>query len=226
MFHPSGGLIYHLRALRFRRNLWMPFHAHVLRWITDWRPATDQLVLVGPSGGYALSSQFLARFDKVTIIEPDPLARLILRRRFPFASFELDGDSSLAMPGGLGRLAVRHPHAAILFCNLLGQQLIGEPRGFDRRSWLAQLAPALTGQPWASWHDIISTEDKPRHFERLSRPHADPIESVCSHFWSNHELEVHDHNSYGLCPDRARQYAIWAMTPREFHLVEWVSQGG
>jgi hypothetical protein len=75
LLHPSGGLVYHWRAWRWRRTPWAPFHDQVRRWLTDWRPEAGQLVLVGPSGGYALSSQFLERFRKITVLEPDDLAR-------------------------------------------------------------------------------------------------------------------------------------------------------
>ncbi len=83
ILHASGGLLYHLRAWRWRRTLWAPFLAQVRRWQTDWRPDARHLVLIGPSGGYAQTRQFLERFPEITALEPDPVARYILARRFP-----------------------------------------------------------------------------------------------------------------------------------------------
>ncbi|MGL4407279.1 MAG: hypothetical protein ACRCTU_02685, partial [Zoogloea sp.] len=56
----SGGLVYHLRAWRARRQ-WAAFHAQVAAWLAAWMPERHRLVLVGPSAGYALPLGFLAR---------------------------------------------------------------------------------------------------------------------------------------------------------------------
>ena len=72
---PSGGLVYHLRALRHRHGLWAPFQRVVADWLAGWQPGRRELVIVGPSAGYALPAGFLRRFERVTALEPDPLAR-------------------------------------------------------------------------------------------------------------------------------------------------------
>ena len=51
LFTPSGGLVYHLRALRYGATLWRPFREVIGEWLVHHLPPDDELVLVGPSGG-------------------------------------------------------------------------------------------------------------------------------------------------------------------------------
>ena len=223
LLHPSGGLVYHGRAWRWRRRLWAPFHDQVRRWLTDWRPQEQHLVLLGPSGGYALSSQFLARFSRLTVLEPDPLARYVLARRFPEHRFVHREGGRFARPGGFAWLAATFPDAAFLFCNLLGQTPAGAVAAFDKGAWLAELAPALAGRAWASWHDLASTARPPDVHGPLALPAAAPLEAVLARYWRGGELEIHDHGCAGLSPDQPRQYVIWRLTPGRYHLVEWLA---
>lgn len=223
LFHPSGALPYHLRALRWRHNLWAPFHAQARRWLTDWRPETKHLVLIGPSGGYALTAQFLERFAQITVLEPDPLARWLLRRRFPGIAFALRDSDYLAKPGGFARLAATYPDAGFLFCNLLGQELQGQPADFDRAVWLAELEPALRGRAWASWHDLVSTSRAPEGRAPACLDQAMPLDELLARIWRDGDLEVTDHETAGLCPSTPRRYALWRLAPRRHHLIEWLS---
>lgn len=220
--HPSGGLFYHLRAWRYRQNLWAPFHAQLRHCLNDWRPDCAELVLVGPSGGYALTRPFLERFQTVRALEPDPLARWILRRRFADIRFEFI-DLDLATPTGPAELATRHPCAAILFCNLFGQQLVGAATDFDRQTWLQTVEAALRGRDWASWHELISTRQAPAHDETYRAEQAEPLEQICARFWAGGELALIDHGTAGLCADRPRHYTLWPLTPDCFHLMEWLA---
>jgi hypothetical protein len=232
ILHPSGGLIYHLRAWRWRRTLWAPFHDQVRRWLTDWRPdmdnhvdnPVDHLVLVGPSGGYALSRPFLERFRRLTVLEPDPLARRILAHRFPDCRFVWENAPRLAEPDGFRLLAECFPDAAFLFCNLLGQTPVGGGAGFDRRAWLDSLEPSLAGRAWASWHDLASTDRPPDLHDALAFARSGELETVLGHYGRGGELEIHDHGCAGLCPEHPRQYVIWHLAPGRYHLIEWFSR--
>lgn len=226
LFHPSGGLVYHWRALRWRRALWASFHDQVRRWLADWRPEARHLVLIGPSGGYALTSRFLDRFGPITVLEPDPLARHILARRFPDHAFDWRGSDRLARPGGFRRLADGHPDAAFLFCNLLGQMPRGAAAGFDRRAWLAEIEAALSGHAWASWQDLASTDRRPDRRDGLVLDRAIPLDAVLGHYWQGGELAIHDHDCAGMCPSLPRACTTWQLRPGRWHLVEWLACRG
>ncbi len=222
LLHPSGSLPYHLRAWRWRHSLWAPFHAQVRRWLTDWRPFARHLVLIGPSGGYALTAQFLERFEHIDVLEPDPLARWLLRRRFPNFLFRWHDGRDLPKAGGFSRLAARFPEAAFLFCNLLGQELQGQPADFRRAAWLAELEPALANREWASWHDLASTSRPPDRPPPPAIEQAMPLDRLLAACWEGGELAVIDHDTAGLCPQLPRRYAIWRLSPGSHHLIEWI----
>jgi len=226
LLHSSGGLIYHWRAWRWRRSRWRPFHREVARWIDAWQPRARQLVLVGPSAGYALNARFLGRFQSLRVLEPDALARYLLRRRFSDVRFEFSDSAWLAQADGPGILAQRYPDAAFLFCNLLGQKIAGQSVDHDRQRWLEALQFALRQREWASWHDLASTARRPDRYVQLSLTEAEPLDALLARFWQGGELEIHDHACAGLLPDSARHYCIWQLTPSRFHLVEWVAHGG
>ena len=221
LLHPSGGLRYHLRARRHER-LWAPFHVRVMTWLQDWQPDARELVLLGPSGGYALPAPWLARFHAIHALEPDPLARLILRQRFPRAAIAFHAAGDLAMPGGVARLVARHPDAAFLFCNLLGQELVGQPPSFLRRAWLDELAAALRGRPWASWHELASTTRRPARETVFGAHCPERLEDALALFWDGGELDIVDHETFGMGLEQPREYAVWRLLPERWHLIEWL----
>ncbi|NTV10116.1 MAG: hypothetical protein HGA47_05005 [Zoogloea sp.] len=213
--HPSGGLGYHLRALR-HRALWAPFRDTVAGWLDDWRPGCERLVLIGPSAGHTLPEAFLSTFGRVTALEPDPLARWLLRRRFAAVSLDFDPLDCLAGADGLALLAARFPDAAFLFCNVLGQ--IPAPGG---RRWSGLLTAHLAGRHWASWHDAVSTTLAPRTAEPRRVEQPAKLEDVLARFWSGGELPLTDHETFGLGGAGVHDYAIWRLQPTAYHLVEW-----
>jgi len=187
-------------------------------------PGQRPPVLIGPSGGYALSAQFLARFQRISVLEPDPLARWLLRRRFPGAAFDWQDSECLPQPGGFARLAAAFPDAAFLFCNLLGQELQGQPARFDRAG-LAGRTRARPGWPFLGqlarpgFHRAAPDSHEPVRLDR-----AIPRDELLAQFWHGGRLEVSDHETAGLCPQAPRQYRIWHLAPRSFHLIEWLDR--
>lgn len=165
---PSGGLVYHLRALRHRHGLWAPFQRVVADWLAGWQPGRRELVIVGPSAGYALPAGFLRRFERVTALEPDPLARWLLAHRPDAGRLGFSRLNCLATPDGLARLAAAHPEAAILFSNVLGQ--LAAPA----EDWRRLIARHLSGHAWASYHDVISTTAPPEARQRAGPHHRRP----------------------------------------------------
>ena len=229
IFHHTGGLAYHLRALRYRRNLWQPFMAIAADWLAAWQPPRQQLLIVGPSAGYSLSADFLARFaaagEAVIAMEPDPLARWILRYRFPSVRWQFD-SLDVFQKGGLRALAHHYPHACILFANVIGQKLESDPR--FAQTWRAQLREQLAGHHWASYHDVISTEATP--LANRATLHVAPddrrdrLEDVLAKFWPPGELPLVDHHCWQLQGEgHGAAYALWSITPQQHHLIEWQS---
>ena len=223
LIDPSGGLRYHLRAARYRRPLWAPFRQCVATWLQGWQPPERELILIGPNAGYTLPDWFSdwanARFKRVVALEPDRVARALLQRRFkglPLAFGTLD---CFADPHGPAQLASAYPNAAFLFSNVIGQ-LVDLAGGED---WKTALRHVMRSRSWASYHDVISTQTPPRLALAEGCAVDGELEQVLEKFWSGGELELHDHGTFRLAPSApAAQYAIWSITPRQHHLIEWI----
>lgn len=213
----SGGLVYHLRALRHARRLWSPFRQAVGDWLQAWSPPRRRLLLIGPSAGYMLCDRFLERFDEIVASEPDPLARLLLRRRLAGRLRSADFD---ALGGGtpLRVLRAHRADAAVLFCNVLGQ--VAAPAG---QSWRALLAAELGDMHWASFHDVVSTTRSPRRDCTPCRGHGESLERVLANFWPGGELPLTDHDTFDLGAGSPAGYALWSLAPGRHHLIEWVT---
>jgi hypothetical protein len=244
----TGGLRYHLRAWRYRASLWAPFRRAIAAWLAEWSPPERELLLVGPSGGYCVDLGFARRFDAVTAVEIDPVARWILRRR---ARAALRGArTTLAMDSrdylsprdgrfeleGVRALCERYPRAAVLFCNVLGQlPLLGpEPteesvspeREGTFEWWLRSLPAALGDRSWASFHDRLSGSVRPR----VALPTA-PVawrssEALVEELYPQTDRDdevLNDHRTSELAAPLVRSAFVWELVPSVFHLVEGVS---
>jgi len=233
LFTPSGGLVYHLRALRYGATLWRPFREVIGEWLVHHLPPGDELVLVGPSGGHCLPLAHLRRFSHLRVLEPDPLARLILRSRLRGTHVDFDARDHVLTPllagaPGLDAVLADRTRAAVLFCNLLGQVHLGLPDGEQSRfehEFRCRIVPALAGRRWASFHDRWSLDDWPREpsaraleFDR--RPDDDVLAAACFDD-ARTPVTVVDHRTGALFPGTwPRRYFSWKMTPASLHVVE------
>lgn len=169
LLNSSGGLRYHQRAFTHADTLWGPYREAVADWLDEWQPEARELVLFGPSGGYTLPTRFLARFERITCVDPDPLAPILFRGRHRglggrvswIARDLLVAGREPAKPPGevLERFLSLHPQAAIFFAGLLGQLLflLEERRREDL--WPATrsgILRAVEGRAWGSIHDRLS----------------------------------------------------------------------
>lgn len=213
LIHPSGSLVYHWRAWRYRDTLWRPFRHRVDAWLAQWHPTPGHLVLIGPSAGYTLSPSFLGRFQRISVLEPDRLARHLLQRRFPAIHF--DFHPALTRPESL---LESFPEAAYLFCNVLGQAWTGA----EESHWHRSLEASLAGQAWASYHDVVSTGRRPDSIDAIDLPAMVPFDDLLGRFWLHGDLTVDDHGTFGLFAELPRRYALWQLTPGRFHLIEWL----
>ncbi|MCB1962530.1 MAG: hypothetical protein KDF24_05130 [Rhodocyclaceae bacterium] len=214
---PSGGLGYHWRARRYRVRLWQPYHARVAQWLAAWQPPCRTLVLVGPSAGYALSDEFIARFAHCVVLEPDPLARWLLKRRLGAARCRFETLDVFDDPAALAALGTRAADTAILFCNVIGQALDAD----TAPPWRARQHAALVNHHWASWHDCFSSTVAP-----VALPDADDIArgadasaEVARRLWAGLRCAVVDHGTFGWLPET--QHALWHLAPHQWHVVGW-----
>jgi hypothetical protein len=238
--NPAGGLRYHWRALRHRRGCWQPFVVALGDWLAGWRPATDRVVLVGPSAGWCLPEAVLARFESLTGIEPDPLARRLFARRFPNLASHLRWHAADYLVPVDGELRAERLHAlvrdfpshAFLFCNVLGQLPYLHRAAVEQPSfavWKHTLAAVFAERPFASFHDRLSGACVARP-EALGATLPVPLGSadLAERYLVTGAgaVEVEDHATGDLFPGRPRTLLAWEITPGWTHLVEAVRSDG
>jgi hypothetical protein len=233
----SGGLVYHLRALRYRSSLWPPFRSGLERWLASSRlGSAGELLLVGPSAGHCLPLAWLEGFERLTLLEPDPLARRMLSLRLPRKQLELEHRDLLLEPllsgtPGLDAVLERRPRAAVLFCNVLGQlhfALSEQQQERFQSEFVRRIVPALAGRAWGSFHDYWSVDW--RHGQAAVPEHAafeqQPRDAALADAWFGSEgptVTVLDHGTSQLFPAALpRDYFSWQITPRALHVIEAV----
>jgi hypothetical protein len=235
LFSPSGGLVYHARAWRRAHTSWQPFRASVAEWLAAQLPSADELILVGPSAGHCLPLEQLASFRRVLVLDPDPLARWLLARRLRSRNAKLiveeEARDVLLTPlltdaPGLEQVLERRPHAALLFCNVLGQLHFGlseEQQATFQRNFQGRIVPQLAPRTWASFHDrwsLDSSEELPAHVSFAERPGDDELGR---RFFgaAGPSVEVLEHGTAELFPaELPRRYFSWRITPSAVHIVE------
>lgn len=237
LFSASGGLVYHLRAWRRARALWQPFRAEIAAWLERQLPPTGELILVGPSAGHCLPVAHLAAFERVTLLEPDPVARFLLQRRLReqrrAPELEHEPRDLLLAPlldgsAGLDALLDQHPHAALLFCNVLGQLHFGLNEAQHERiqtAFRTRIVPRLSTRPWASFHDRWSLDVEadapaPTPLRFSTRPSDDELGRGLFGA-AGPPVTVLDHGTAELFPaELPRRYLSWRIAPRALHVVE------
>lgn len=222
----SGGLAYHVSALRHRAGLWAPFRERVREWLGQvWRPAARELVIFGSSAGWTLHDDFLAKFDKITIVEPDPVARTLFRHRFRgLAEIETFGTPRIlpwfSAAGEWRSFLEKNPRAAVLFSNLIGQiPRVGLQRRPDELS-RAEFLAGLEGREWASYHDVFSTTAAPVHGARASFASGNPEDIARACFADG--TEVIDHDTRWL---PCTHHALWRLRPLQTHVIGFTATG-
>jgi len=212
----SGGFFWHTRAFYRRNRLWQPFRQAVAQFLDAWQPKTRTLILVGPSAGWCLPSDFLARFDRIIAVDPDLWARPLFARLHPkarIANWVRDDFFQAARS-----LLAAEPDAAVLFCNLLGQLRFSGLTEAEAEQQIRSLAPLLGGHPWASFHELLSGETglNPRSLPLAGLPHGEALlrQLGLAGEWL-------DHGAANVLPKNApRDIVPWRFAPGRLHLVE------
>jgi hypothetical protein len=192
----------------------------VRAFLERFAPLSRTLVLIGPSGGYSLPRDWLSRFERVVAFEPDRIARRIFERRHRIRP-DWRGKFPFGKSGVLNEVAP--PDAAILFCNLLGQIEIRNPRVLGK--WLRH---ELEGREWASFHDALSGDGIDFDTEDAGRSRAG-LETMKKWIHVRNpgrgRIEVLAHDAPELFrefPGLEYRYWQWRLTPRRTFLTEGV----
>jgi hypothetical protein len=232
-WNPAGGVRYHLRARRYRPQLWAAFRTDLDAWFESWRPAAKRLAIVGPSGGYCLPLGLVTRFDELVCFEPDPIARFVLARRLRALPGErkvtwITNDAWVepVLRGDGPRSGWLRPDTALLFSNFVGQLmfLVNDPVWHRYQSaWRERVWPILETMPWASFHDRLSGPIAPA-IASIDPRGARLSDSQLLKWYGAHDTgELLDHASAELLPKGERYgYFHWPLTPDQHHLIEAV----
>ena len=209
----SGGLRWHLRAFA-GRNRHAVFRNCVADWLNTWRPPTTGLILVGPSGGWCLPTEFLARWARVLVIDLDPLSPLLLRLRHGLRAETRCADFVEELPRALADC----PTHAVLFANLLGQLSLERD---DHEHVRARLQHLLARRHWASFHDRYSADVEPAlAIAARPMPDAAPMTPTVLQRLAMAREWV-DHGTERVLPlGVSRDYFPWRIVGRRFHWVE------
>ena len=220
---PSGGMLWHLRALRFRSH-WAEFVSHIEGWLDSWQHGCSGLLLLGPSAGWCLPDKFLCGFSRIHAVEFDPVAPLLfgllhgraLRRSGSHLTWQ-----RADLFDQLDRLLEQHPDYAILFCNVLGQHGLHRREPGRAEEDLNALSLRLAGRRWASFHDRLSGDwlqtkplPAPIRLAGAEGPQALARRVAGSGLWYDH-LTTHV-----LPQDCPRLILPWPIRPGRLHWIE------
>ncbi len=235
LLNASGGIGYHLAALRYASHLWQPFREDLARELARRieSPTETDLVLVGPSGGYCFDPAFLAGFRSLVAVDIDPLAGRMLRSRVEGARFvrqnffrklaEADWDLVRWLAA-----TPAPPGSTVLFSNLLGQ--LGFLFTGDRLAEVeAGLRRALAAEiPWLSFHDRFSVKLglAPRVvLEFRARPGSRELADAWTSKWAMTggafgEILEHETGEWIAVAKGPFHYLPWRLDSRRTQLIE------
>ena len=156
--NPSGGLIWHWRAWR-SQTLWRETCQQIAHWLAQVQPRSTELLLIGASAGWMMPSEWLQRFQKVTVWDIDPMAATLFRWRHGRA-LKATGTQLICHTAdaiaALGPLLNSQPKACVLFDNVLGQLRFHGQNETQAVEKIEQLTRTLDGREWGSLHDAYS----------------------------------------------------------------------
>lgn len=245
--NPSGGSTYHQLAKKYQPTLWRPFINQLNHWLLEWPVQnTKRLIIVGASGGYCLSDEFLSQFSHIYCIDPDPLAErhFCNQHQALLSSVRIQWDQrdyfGIHRPELDFQFLQKPPFdtdACILFSNIFGQLPLLNRTAFSDskklQSYHSQLHRFLSHRLWSSFHDLYSSPCRLPDFDdsQLNQLAALPAgantHSCLSQIFSmagTANIEVTDHLTNSLFQFASRRrYFSWPLKPLQFHIIEAVS---
>lgn len=229
-FHPSGGVVYHWRALRYRKTPWAEFRNGVTEWITEWVDGLREfkgnqklplLVVVGGSAGHCFPFGVLASFERLAVIDPDPIGRLWFQYRAqkaaPGLEIEWVADYWPQSRTPKGWTSV----TPLIFSNFLGQIEFTPHHQRGLQDWIA-------GRPFLSFHDRLSGDLEPTIPLQWAGPEKlrGQLSSaeLLERFYCNKtgELTPHLDFSFEKIQPVEYRYFSWPIRPGYWNLIEGV----
>ncbi len=246
--NPSGGLRWHWRAWR-QQAAWSPTRQAIAAWLASCQVQSRQLLLLGPSAGWMLPTDWLLRFESITAVDIDPwAARLFALRHGRHLSaagvrWRYRTQDALAT---LPNLLAEHAEACVFFDNLLGQLRFHALPGLklpalrlpalglqDTEAIEARLQAVtqqLAGREWGSVHDLVSgpVAPKPKIAEIVNSAIFPAVEQgvagsavAAGLFPAGAQGPWLDHLTAEVFPaGTAVQRMAWPFSPRYGHVLE------
>ncbi len=154
----TGGLNWHLHAAASQRR-WHGTQVQIDRFLARVQPAQRHLLLIGGSAGWMMSTAWLRCFERIDVIDIDPMAPWLFGRRHGAAleaancTWQFHRQDGIA---GLPTLLRQYPQAFVWFDNVLGQlrYRLDDEAALERQ--LGQIQHWLQGRAWGSVHDLYS----------------------------------------------------------------------
>lgn len=228
-FSRSGGLLYHMRAIKYRDSLWKDFRRHLAEFQKNWlerlpQQQKEHLILVGGSGGHCLSQEFLRSFQNIIHIDMDPWAPFFFKKRHPeisihFIRRSVFNDEGKILPELLEKFSPSN--SVWLWSNLLGQIGLHYPEE-EVPKMIQHVVSRMEKHSWMSFHDLYSL------------PSTEPIQrlGLSQKFlsWSDAGKEISrlkqkkviltDHLTKDSFPFKEKEILLWPLRPKQIHFIE------
>ena len=166
----SGGIFWHGRAWR-SQAAWHQTCTEIATALAGCEHASSELLLIGASAGWMMSSNWLQGFAKVDTWDIDPLAAPLFRWRHGAALKASDCALTCHRSdafANLEQLLQDRPNACIFFDNVLGQYRFHCTDPDQASENIAHLVRRLRGREWGSLHEVYSGPvERPRGQHRL-----------------------------------------------------------
>lgn len=176
----SGGWLWHWRAWQ-AQSRWAATTQQIAQWLSGVSPGSTELLLIGASGGWMMSSAWLQRFRCVRAFDLDRWSAPVFRYRHGAAlqqsRTKLEYQQLDAMRY-LPQLLRTYPEAFVLFDNVLGQLRFVHNRLDAAEAQLHAITRMLRGREWASVHDAYSGRIAPSAWGAQAVPHLGPLQTV------------------------------------------------
>ena len=176
----SGGWLWHWRAWQAQVR-WSATTQQIARWLGGVSPGSTELLLIGASGGWMMSSAWLQRFRSVRAFDLDRWSAPVFRYRHGVALQQSRTTlvyQQLDALRYLPQLLRTYPEAFVLFDNVLGQLRFVSNRLDAAEAQLHAITRLLRGREWASVHDAYSGRVGAATLAQGTTPILGPLQTV------------------------------------------------